>query len=553
MNRSLPTLALLAALTLPTAAFAQSADVAQDDDGVTSMPGFNPATHVPTPGPSHAGGPIYDNGGLATGTTTSSGVTVPTPGYQWSEVQNDAGNMTESNTSAGATCTTSGTTAFRLADDFIIPDGETWTIESITGYAYQTGAAGATPVNAATLRILDGPPGDPGSTVVFGDGTTNRLASSTEAQLYRVFNTSVPPPGSAPGTTRRVWANTITVSPALALGPGTYWIDYAFGVTSGTLFCPSVTIPGTRGLPGWNAMQFTGTNWVAYLDTGNPVAAPDVPQDFPFQIAGTITGGGGATTYPSTMPETNIPDGSGSNVPGTPLVDVITVPAGAGMVEDVDVYVDATHSWMGDLIMTLEHGATTVTFYDRPGSPATTFGCSANNIDAYADDEGTDGAFETACVGLGTGVEAFLEDGRYTPNNPLSAFDGAPATGTWTLTVTDNGGGDTGALTTWAVVITGGTTAGDGGPASADARLRVSPNPIVSTGQVELTVGTAQDVRVAVYDLLGREVRVLFEGSISAAQQAFMSFRTDDLAPGTYIVRATGEALSLTQRVTVVR
>ena len=46
---------------------------------------------------------LYDNGGLATGATTESGVAAPA-GSQWSEVQHNAGNLTEANTSAGFSC-----------------------------------------------------------------------------------------------------------------------------------------------------------------------------------------------------------------------------------------------------------------------------------------------------------------------------------------------------------------------------------------------------------------------------------------------------------------
>ena len=70
---------------------------------------------------------------------------------------------------------------------------------------------------------------------------------------------------------------------------------------------------------------------------------------------------------------------------------------------------------------------------------------------------------------------------------------------------------------------------------------------------MSLTVATSQDVRVALYDALGREVRVLLERTMAAGQQAHLGFTTRDLPAGVYVVRATGSDLSLTQQVTVVR
>ena len=62
----------------------------------------------------------------------------------------------------------------RMADDFLITNLNGWHIESITFFAYQT----ASPTNPSTItglyfQIWDGPPDDPGSSIVWGDLTTN--------------------------------------------------------------------------------------------------------------------------------------------------------------------------------------------------------------------------------------------------------------------------------------------------------------------------------------------------------------------------------------------
>jgi len=236
---------------------------------------------------------LYSNGTpppqLSSGPTTDSGVAAPV-GTNWSECQHPTGDTTQANTSAGSTVQN---TTFRVADDFTV-GAPGWTANFVDIYAYQTGSpATPSPFATAVARIW-GPctpgttPGDAGCTAIaFGDVTTNRLVSSTDATLFRLFNTVAPPPGTAPGTTRKIWRNHISLG--VTLTPGYYWLEYGTTVTNaGVHFAPTITVPGIRGLPGWNARQFAvaGGTWAAVIDVGNPATAPDFPQDFPFEIYG---------------------------------------------------------------------------------------------------------------------------------------------------------------------------------------------------------------------------------------------------------------------------
>ncbi|MEZ4874702.1 MAG: HYR domain-containing protein [Flavobacteriaceae bacterium] len=116
------------------------------------------------------------------------------------------------------------------------------------------------------------------------------------------------------------------------------------------------------------------------------------------------------------------------------------------IITDLNVDLDISHTWVGDIDVTLESpSGTTVTILDRPGVPASTFGCSGNDILATLDDE-AGSPVEDEC---GAGVPTI--NGSFTPNNPLSAFDGESTLGTWTLTVRDNAGGDTGTINTWGI------------------------------------------------------------------------------------------------------
>ncbi|MEO0556900.1 MAG: T9SS type A sorting domain-containing protein [Bacteroidota bacterium] len=96
-------------------------------------------------------------------------------------------------------------------------------------------------------------------------------------------------------------------------------------------------------------------------------------------------------------------------------------------------------------------------------------------------------------------------------------------------------------------------TAAESGTGATASRLAVAPNPIASSAQVNFTVGTAQPVRVGLYDLLGREVRTLHDAPVVAGQPTTLRFETAGLAPGVYVVRAWGPEVHLAERVTVLR
>ena len=235
---------------------------------------------------------IYSNGGLATGATSRSGVAAPA-GTQWAEVQSNTGDTVGSNTNSGVGCQVIGvTTDNRCADDFIVPRGETWTVNSITLYVYQTGFAGVTsPVTAVNMRIWNGVPEAPGSTIVFGDTTTNRLGTSVNSNLFRVFNSTVPAPGTVPGTTRIIWETTANVAPAAVLPAGYYWVEFQIDAGASGNFAPGVTTVGSRGSVLYNGIQKIGAAaFAGIIEGGNPAAIADYGIDFPFKVNGTVAG-----------------------------------------------------------------------------------------------------------------------------------------------------------------------------------------------------------------------------------------------------------------------
>jgi hypothetical protein len=172
---------------------------------------------------------------------------------------------------------------FRLADDFTVPAGG-WTLASIVFYEFQPNAPVGTPtIRGTNLRIWRGRPGDPGSTVIFGDATNNRVLSVAAAHAFRTPDTDLT------DTRREIYKVEVAVSPPLALAPGAYWLDWqSDGSLNGGPFSVPVTVLGSTGAPGGNARFYNGSSW-SNLREGSTNTA----QELTFILRGT-TGAGGA-------------------------------------------------------------------------------------------------------------------------------------------------------------------------------------------------------------------------------------------------------------------
>ncbi len=114
------------------------------------------------------------------------------------------------------------------------------------------------------------------------------------------------------------------------------------------------------------------------------------------------------------------------------------VPLG-GAVQDVDVDITLTHTWVADLVISVAHLGTTVTLFNHQ------CGGEENFSGTVWDDE--------ACCPI---VCLDGHVGTFRPFGPLSAFDGLDAAGPWSITVTDTVSGDNGQLTQWSLHLTTG-------------------------------------------------------------------------------------------------
>ena len=192
--------------------------------------------------------------------------------------------------------------ATRVAEDFVVPAGATWNVDAITVFGYQTGAT-AVSINNANVRVFNGSPALPASTVLFGDITTNRFASAALTGAFRVTPTTLT------ATNRALQAVRINVTPALTLSAGTYWFDFAAAgtVASGPFFpfiVPAEATPTDNG----NSQQFT-TAWnplaMGRDTTGACTGATLLVgplQGLPFIVEGTVVPSGTTIINPSIAP-----------------------------------------------------------------------------------------------------------------------------------------------------------------------------------------------------------------------------------------------------------
>ncbi len=81
----------------------------------------------------------------------------------------------------------------------------------------------------------------------------------------------------------------------------------------------------------------------------------------------------------------------------------------------------------------------------------------------------------------------------------------------------------------------------------------VYPNPFNPQANFTLEVAEQQNVRIAVYDALGREVATLFNGSLNAGTEHAFTIDGADLPSGIYMVRAIGEQFTDVRQVTLMK
>lgn len=134
-------------------------------------------------------------------------------------------------------------TAFRCADDFTVPPGQNWTLNTLKVYAFHDNFTTSTTstLTGADYRIWCGTPGS-GGTVIADFIGSNQLVSSTWTSIYRGLVSNIT--NCSLTTTQKKIMDVVMSGNGVVLGPGTYWLDYGLSAPTQP-FTPPITILGT--------------------------------------------------------------------------------------------------------------------------------------------------------------------------------------------------------------------------------------------------------------------------------------------------------------------
>lgn len=157
-----------------------------------------------------------------------------------------------------------------IADDFDIQGTVAGgIIYAITFFAYQTGSTTESTITGVYFRIWDGQPddtpNDTGSTVLWGDLTTNRLAHTTWSGIYRLSEAT-----TGTNTDRPIMLVRAAVPGGFSPTAGTtYWIEWQMtGSLASGPWCPYVTMKGLTTTGNAISSGNGGTTWADFTDDG---------------------------------------------------------------------------------------------------------------------------------------------------------------------------------------------------------------------------------------------------------------------------------------------
>jgi uncharacterized repeat protein (TIGR01451 family) len=251
-----------------------------------------------------------------------------------------------------------------------------------------------------------------------------------------------------PGNVNGIWepGETIDLDITLAAGSASAMTGISGTLTTGT---PGVTIlTGNSTWPDIAASGSAVSNSTFQIQLDESIACGTI-----VDLTLTVTANeGGPFVFPISdeigQPlEPNVPVA----IPDSPApgVESDLVVADDVILTDVNVRVEITHTWVGDLFITLRAPDNTeVVLLDRPGVPTTGAGCADDNLNVTFDDAS---AFdpENHCTGSNPWFS-----GLANPVGSLATFNGMSSAGTWSVFVSDHAGADIGSIVDWELLTT---------------------------------------------------------------------------------------------------
>ena len=484
-----------------------------------------------------------------------------------------AGVTSNSGTLDVASGATSATIPVTITDDGVVEGSETIILTLQNGTGYSLGSS-----NAHTLTITDND--TPGVTA---NATTLNVNEGGADGRYEL-RLDAEPAATVTITPSSSDAGAVTVSGALTFNPSNWQTPQAVAVTAvDDTDADDEAVTITHAISGYGNLT-SGPQIAVAVDDDETPAGPGTPAT-PGVDASTsalaLDEGGSSGTYTLVL-RTN-PGGAVTVTPSSSDAGAVTVSGALTFdasnwetpqtvtvtpADDTDADDEAatiTHAVSGygniasgpQIAVTVDDDETPV----GPGTPITP-GVDASTSALALDEGGSSGTYtlvlRTNPGGAVTVTPSSSDAGAVTVSGALT-FDGSNWETPQTVTVTpadDNDADDEAVTITHAVSGYGNIATGPQIAVTVDDNDIVTakeeeiptlfalkqnyPNPFNPLTTVEFSLDKAQHVRLAVYDLLGQEMRVLTDG-VRPAGRYRIPFDASNLASGTYLYALRSE------------
>lgn len=339
-------------------------------------------------------------------------------------------------------------------------------------------------------------------------GTSSSVTRNTQVVLDIFDNTINQPVLSSPANAAN---NVLAKGGSLSWNTDTNVQNYTVEIATDAMFNSMVETVNTSSNSYTPTSLVDATTYYWRVKPSNLCATGEFSEIFVFTTSEIVCNTTEATGLP-----VNIPDDDSNGVSSIINISEDVV------VNDINVTINVTHSWMRDLTITLKSPAgTEVKLLERQ--------CRGNagnvNMAATFDDDGV----VLACVNSSPVIT-----GTIIPAELLSQLKGESAQGNWVLTVTDGAGDDTGSLTSWSLEICESQAV-----ATVEnetfANLSVWPNPTKDVVNVTFASLNQSDTVIKLYDTLGR---LMFKKEYNTQSVVFReTIATKGLSSGLYFVQ----------------
>ncbi|KXK41428.1 MAG: xylanase [Chlorobi bacterium OLB5] len=229
------------------------------------------------------------------------------------------------------------------------------------------------------------------------------------------------------------------------------------------------------------------------------------------------------------------------NIPSsTTIRDTINI-TGSGTVNDVELFLSISHTYCADLDIVLRapNGTTRDITSDNGGSS----------------DNGYLTIFNDGATLITTANFLPPFSNLAGPEVTMGNFGGSSTNGNWILEITDDAGGDEGVLRGWGLRLNNSLTGIE--PVSNNVPNRFYlyqnyPNPFNPSTQIKFDIAKTSNVKLLIYDILGREVKTLVNETAQPGTYEVL-FDGSNLASGTYFMKLEAGTFTDIKKIVLVK